>query len=121
MIAPGWSHLRPNTGRGITMVQIELIASPEGMMALAARWTALWRRQPAATPFQHPAWLAAWWRQFGNERPRLITAWSGADLVGILPLYEYEDVDERKLLPLGIGLSDYIDALCDPAHPEAVD
>ena len=73
------------------------------------------------TPFQHPAWLAAWWRQFGNERPRLITAWSGADLVGILPLYEYEDVDERKLLPIGIGLSDYIDALCDPAHPEAVD
>jgi len=103
------------------MIQIELIASPEAMTALAARWTALWRRQPGATPFQHPAWLEAWWRQFGNEWPRLVTAWSGADLVGILPLYEYEDVDGRKLLPVGIGLSDYIDALCDPAHPEAVD
>ena len=81
------------------------------MTALAARWTALWRRQPAATHSSIPAWLAAWWRQFGNERPRLITAWSGANLAAFLPHYEYEDVDERKLLPIRIGLSDYIDAL----------
>ena len=30
------------------------------------------------TPFQSPAWLAAWWRQFGNERPRCVML-RGAD------------------------------------------
>ena len=30
----------------------------------------LWRRAPAATPFQAPAWLIPWWRHFGNGELR---------------------------------------------------
>ena len=37
----------------------------------------------------------------------------------MLPLYVLDEPGVRKLLPIGIGLSDYIDALVDPAWPEA--
>jgi CelD/BcsL family acetyltransferase involved in cellulose biosynthesis len=40
-------------------------------------------------------------------------------LVGVLPLYELRESGVCKLLPIGIGLSDYIDALVDPAWPDA--
>jgi CelD/BcsL family acetyltransferase involved in cellulose biosynthesis len=89
------------------------------MRDLAPEWTALWRRAPGATPFQSPAWLLAWWRHFGTGAPRVLTARAEAGLIGVLPLYELCEPGFRKLLPIGIGLSDYIDALVDPAAPEA--
>jgi CelD/BcsL family acetyltransferase involved in cellulose biosynthesis len=82
-------------------------------------WTALWRRAPVATPFQSPAWLLTWWRHFGTGAPRVLTARAGGELVGVLPLYELVEPGIRKLLPIGVGLSDYIDALVDPAWSDA--
>ena len=76
-------------------------------------------RAPGATPFQSPAWLMAWWKHFGTGAPRVLTARAGEGLVGVLPLYELREPGIRKLLPIGIGLSDYIDALVDPAWPES--
>ena len=78
-------------------------------------------RVPGATPFQSPAWLMAWWSHFGTGMPRVLTARAGegAGSLGVLPLYVLARAGVRKLLPIGIGLSDYIDALVDPAWPEA--
>ena len=66
----------------------------------------------------------AWWRHFGTGMPRVLIARAGEGLlaerlVGVLPLYELREPGICKLLPIGIGLSDYIDALADPAWPEA--
>jgi CelD/BcsL family acetyltransferase involved in cellulose biosynthesis len=38
----------------------------------------------------------------------------GRELVGVLPLYVFEEPAARKLLPVGIGISDYMDGLFDP-------
>jgi CelD/BcsL family acetyltransferase involved in cellulose biosynthesis len=97
------------------------IGSDAGMRDFLPEWTALWRRVPGATPFQSPAWLMAWWRHFGTGAPRVLIARVGEGLAGVLPLYELRELGIRKLLPIGIGLSDYIDALVDPAWPNAGD
>jgi CelD/BcsL family acetyltransferase involved in cellulose biosynthesis len=105
-------------------MRIECVGTDAELASLAAEWAALWRRVPAATPFQSPAWLSAWWRQFGNGCPRILAARTdgelAGELAGILPLYELHE-HCRKLLPIGIGLSDYIDMLVDPDCPEAGD
>jgi CelD/BcsL family acetyltransferase involved in cellulose biosynthesis len=95
------------------------IGSDAGVRDFLPEWTALWRRVPGATPFQSPAWLMAWWRHFGTGAPRVLIARAGEELAGVLPLYELREPGICKLLPIGIGLSDYIDALVDPAWPDA--
>jgi CelD/BcsL family acetyltransferase involved in cellulose biosynthesis len=102
-------------------MRIACIGSEAEMRDLVPEWTALWRRVPGVTPFQSPAWLMAWWRHFGTGAPRVLTAQAGEGLTGVLPLYELREPGVSKLLPVGIGLSDYIDALVDPAWPEAGD
>src|SRR3954471_19662675 len=100
-------------------MRIMCIGSDREMGDFLPEWTALWRRVPGATPFQSPAWLMAWWKHFGSGAPRVLTARAGEGLVGVLPIYELREPGICKLLPIGIGLSDYIDALVDPAWPEA--
>jgi CelD/BcsL family acetyltransferase involved in cellulose biosynthesis len=102
-------------------VRIDCIDSDTRLPALLPEWEALWQRLPNAMPFQSPAWLMAWWRQFGTSAPRILTARNSGMLLGVLPLYELDEAGRRKLLPIGIGLSDYMDALVDPAPPEAAD
>jgi len=43
------------------MRQIEEICELAVLVSLADEWWDLWHRSPAATPFQSPAWLLAWW------------------------------------------------------------
>ena len=38
-----------------------LVEDEAGLEALAPEWWELWRRCPAATPFQSRAWLLPWW------------------------------------------------------------
>lgn len=102
-------------------MQIERIDSDEAVTALLPEWTALWHRLPNATPFQSPLWLMSWWRQFGTGAPHIVTARHGDRLIGVLPLYELREPDCFKLLPFGISVSDYIDALIDPAHRDVAD
>ncbi|MBV8504427.1 MAG: GNAT family N-acetyltransferase [Alphaproteobacteria bacterium] len=83
-------------------------------------WQALWRGIPNATPFQSPQWLAPWWRSFGNKTPLVLTARDGGRLIAVLPLYIYDETQCRKLLPIGIGLSDYLDVLVEPGRSAAV-
>jgi CelD/BcsL family acetyltransferase involved in cellulose biosynthesis len=92
---------------------IEEVTASEGLEALAPAWHDLWRRAPAATPFQAPAWLIPWWREVGGGQLRVLVARQEGDLVGLLPLYLQHESEGAKLLPLGIAISDYLDGLFD--------
>ena len=95
---------------------IRIIDTEAAFQALVPEWTGLWHRA-GSPPFQSPAWLLPWWGAFGTGQPRVITSHIGNTLAGLLPLYVLDEPPERKLLPIGIGLTDYCDALVDPAAP----
>jgi CelD/BcsL family acetyltransferase involved in cellulose biosynthesis len=98
------------------VIEIETITDPACLAVLRPEWERLWQRDPAATPFQTPGWMLAWWRFFGTGEPLVLTARERGTLVGLLPLYLLQETaGAAKLLPIGVGLSDYIDALTDPA------
>lgn len=80
----------------------------------------LWARDPRATPFQHPAWLDAWWTHLGGgERRDAVVRSSDGQLIAALPMFVWHDGDIRRLVPVGAGHSDYCDALIDPVHRNA--
>lgn len=99
-------------------LRVELVGDAGRLFAVEAAWWDLFARCPLATPFRSPAWLLPWWRAFAPGPLRTVAVWRGADLVGLAPLYLEEA--SRRLLPLGIGLSDDLDMLVAPdAGPEA--
>lgn len=83
---------------------------------LEAEWSELWQRSPTATPFQHPTWLRVWWKVFAPGDLFVVTARVDGKLIGIAPFYLESGPLGRRLLPLGISVSDYIDILLDPRH-----
>lgn len=91
------------------------VATREELEALAPDWWDLWRRCPAATPFTSPAWLIPWWQVFAPGTLRTVAVRAGGRLVGLAPFYLEDGPLGRRLLPLGIGLSDIFDVLLDPA------
>ena len=95
---------------------IAVLDTEAALQALAPEWDALWRRA-GSPPFQSTAWLLPWWSAFGTGQPRVVTLRSGGALLGLLPLYILDEGIERKLLPIGVGITDYHDALIDPAAP----
>lgn len=103
------------------MVQIEKNTTDTEIAWLAPQWKALWRRVPDATPFQSPEWLLSWWRCFGTGKPLILAARKGSELIGVLPLYFLDERGSRKLLPIGISLSDCLDALVDRSIRGTVD
>ena len=92
-------------------LDIEEVTTSERLEALAPAWDELWRRAPAATPFQAPAWLIPWWREIGGGELRVLAARTNGQLIGLLPLYLQQEDEGGKLLPLGIAISDYLDGL----------
>ncbi len=97
----------------------EILRDADALAALAPAWWDLWRRAPAATPFQSPAWLIPWWRRFGPGELFTVAAYRGGWLVGLAPFYIEDGTYGRRILPVGISLSDYLDVLLDPDVPEA--
>ncbi len=97
---------------------MRLIRTDAGLHALRPAWDALWSRIPGASPFQSPAWLLPWWQAFGTGQP-LVVVLDGPDgtVHGLLPLYFLDERSERKLLPIGIGVTDNLDALALPDVP----
>lgn len=96
---------------------LSLLRDAARLPALAADWAALWQRA-GRPPFQSPAWLLPWWDAFGTAEPLVATLRDAAGtLRGLLPLYLLNEPGARKLLPFGVGVSDRIDALLDPAAP----
>jgi CelD/BcsL family acetyltransferase involved in cellulose biosynthesis len=100
----------------MTGLCIELIGSDRALEDLTTDWAGLWGRCPAATPFQSPEWLLAWWKAFHPGRlAAAALRWNGR-LAGLAPLY----VDGRTARPLGISVSDYLDVLLEPGLPADV-
>jgi CelD/BcsL family acetyltransferase involved in cellulose biosynthesis len=102
------------------MIQIDPVISNAAVERLAPEWRVLWHRTANATPFQSPEWLLSWWDFFGNRAPLVLTARENGRLLAVLPLYRYDETTCRKLLPIGISLSDYLDALVDEEHAGVV-
>lgn len=93
--------------------QAELVIDARALAGLEPEWWRLWERCPAATPFRSPAWLLPWWEVFAPGPLRAVAVRRGGELVALAPLYLEEA--SRRLLPLGIGLSDDLDVLTVPA------
>jgi CelD/BcsL family acetyltransferase involved in cellulose biosynthesis len=91
-----------------------IIRDAGALTEIARAWEALWSRVPGTTPFQSPLWLIPWWHAFAPGALFVITAWRGTRLVGLAPLYLETGSLGRRLLPLGISVSDYLDVLIDP-------
>lgn len=110
-------------------VTTSLVVGQQALEAMEAAWAELWRADPTATPFGHPAWLLPWTRQFGPDGVvQAITQRGRAGrLLGLLPLFSYRDAETqvRKLLLLGAGTTDYLGGMFLPSHtpslgPEAL-
>jgi CelD/BcsL family acetyltransferase involved in cellulose biosynthesis len=101
----------------MTTLTVELIGSDTGLHALASEWEALHRSVPDATPFQSPRWLLPWWHAFGTDCPCIAMLRHEDRLAGLLPLYILDEPPERKMLPIGIGITDYLDPLLEPGLP----
>jgi CelD/BcsL family acetyltransferase involved in cellulose biosynthesis len=99
------------------MSDIHILRSTAELEALVPAWRALWLKDPDGTPFQHPAWLIPWWRQFGQPDLRAVTISDNGELIGLIPLYILADPQTRirQLLLLGAGTSDYLDGIFAPA------
>jgi CelD/BcsL family acetyltransferase involved in cellulose biosynthesis len=96
-----------------------LVEDAAALEALAPAWWDLSRRCPAATPFQSPAWLLPWWQVFAPGRLCTVAVRDGERLVALAPVYVEDGAYGRRLLPIGIGITDYLDVLLDPAVPDA--
>jgi CelD/BcsL family acetyltransferase involved in cellulose biosynthesis len=95
---------------------LEILCSTAELEAFVPQWRELWFQDPNAKPFQRPEWLLPWWRHF--QQPDLYVACirHAGELTGMVPLYVYADPErnERQLLLLGAGTSDYLDGLFTP-------
>ena len=93
---------------------LSVLTTDASLTALAPEWDALWRRVPGAAPFASPRWLLPWWRQWGTDRSRVATLRRDGRLAAVLPLYVLDEPGGPKLLPMGAGTGDYLDALAEP-------
>lgn len=99
----------------MTGLATAVVRDTTALEQLAPEWWALWRRVPSATPFQSAAWLIPWWHAFAPGALFVITVRQAGRLVGLAPFYIEHGALSRRVLPIGIGISDYLDVLL---HPE---
>ena len=95
-------------------MRASLITSGEEF-ARVGGWSELAGR--VGKPFQSPEWLTAWWEAFGTGCLRCAVVRSEQRLLGLLACYVLDEPSGRKLLPVGAGVSDHLDALVDPEAP----
>jgi CelD/BcsL family acetyltransferase involved in cellulose biosynthesis len=93
--------------------RIDTIENEAGLVRLAPEWWDLWERTEGMSPFQCPAWLIAWWKAFTPGDLLTVAVRLGQRLVGLAPFYVEMDGTRRRLLPLGISISDYLDILVE--------
>ena len=97
-----------------TSPEIAVVCDEGGLTTLEPEWRDLWERDPAATPFQSPAWLVPWVRNFAGPDWLVATMRRRGRLIALLPLFCVDDLNGRRLLSMGAGISDYGDGVFDP-------
>ncbi|MGB0063925.1 MAG: GNAT family N-acetyltransferase [Terracidiphilus sp.] len=103
----------------------DLLRTTCELEAFQPSWKALWNEDGNSTPFQSPAWLLPWWRQFGQ--PGLAAAVLSRHTwpIAFLPFYTYRELRQNvnRLLLLGVGTTDYLDGVfssdCKVEHVKA--
>jgi len=104
--------------------EYRLLRSTAELHAMAPQWSALWRSDSHATPFQTPEWLLPWWRQFGCD-PRAVAIFQNGSLTGLMHFYILDEPENRtcRLMLAGVGTTDYLDGIfapsCSPEHVRA--
>lgn len=101
-------------------IRLDIVTDQAGLDALAPAWRALEDRAGSGL-FQSHAWIAAWWRTAGAPggfRLRLVAAWEGDRLVGLLPLALRRHGGLRVLEWAAKDCTDYCDALLQPGYPD---
>jgi CelD/BcsL family acetyltransferase involved in cellulose biosynthesis len=98
--------------------RVEAITTLAGLEALGPEWERLWMQSLHATPFQSPWWLLPWWKHLGRGTLASIAvrcAGTG-ELAALAPLYLDADraTGRRRLFPIGITTTDFLDVLLRP-------
>lgn len=102
-------HTAPST------LSVRVLQGADELAAIEPAWWSLWRRCPEATPFESPAWLLPWWEHFGSSGLAALAAMEGDLLRGLWPLMASDDAaGGRTLRPIGVGITDRLDALVEP-------
>lgn len=101
-------------------LEVRVIVQAEDLAALEGEWWELWRRCPAATPFATPAWCLPWWDAFAPGRLACVALRVAGRLAALAPLYLEDSEHGSRLLPIGIGVTDYLDVLIEPGAGEDV-
>lgn len=98
-------------------IRTVLLRNTAEIEAFVPRWRELWKEDSAATPFQAPEWLLPWWHHFGQAELRAAVALQEGRPVAFLPFYIYPEpsTEERKLLLIGAGTTDYLGGLFSPS------
>lgn len=99
---------------------IEELSSIEDLSAIHDLWLDLWRRDPAATPFQSPQWILPWFRHFGSGEVLAVAARQNGRLDALAPTFILRDDDEPSEslgMLIGTGNTDYLDMLTTPGAP----
>jgi CelD/BcsL family acetyltransferase involved in cellulose biosynthesis len=86
---------------------------------LSPEWNDLWGRAANATTFQRPEWLLPYMQVFQTAQLWGIEVRQGERLVALAPLCIENKEGERVVAPIGLGVSDYLDVLVDPAEGNA--
>jgi CelD/BcsL family acetyltransferase involved in cellulose biosynthesis len=97
----------------VPRIEIEEVTTTEGLERLRPEWSTLWACCPTATPFQSPEWLIPWWRHIGAGELWALALRRAGRLIGLVPFYVYVSpgLSERRVFLVGVGTSDYLDAL----------
>lgn len=104
-----------------SLAAVDVLGTTAELEALRGEWHALWRADPRATAFQSPHWLLPWWKHIGQgELCTLAVRDDDGALVGLAPLYVYEQQGTRHLFPVGIATTDYLEPLARRGHEQEV-
>ena len=93
-----------------------MITNEGALAALRPEWERSGARA-VRDAFSIPGLAAVLVAPIRHRAPRVAVLRDDGRLVGLLPLYILDEGSERKLLPLGAGITDYFDALLEPGLP----
>lgn len=103
-------------------MSIREFRGPEAMDLLARQWRELYAEDPAATPFQSPAWLAGWARRLPcTATPFVLAAVSPTGrILAALALSRHEDGRRPRIVPLSAPYATYVRPIGPHADDPAV-
>lgn len=94
-------------------LDVRLVTEVTSLDRLAPEWSDLWSRSRHLSPFQRPEWLLPWVHAFRPQEISTIEVRQRERLVGLAPMFIHCREGERVLVPIGAGVSDYLDWLVD--------